>query len=199
MTIFGSPQRSGRSPISSLVLISVLFLGSAALRMATQAGPAIAREVAGEAEPELAQPQERAAPDKAELQRLLDLFRKRESALALRERELNDRKKALELSEVALDQKMAALKQAEESLRATLSQADGAAKQDIARLINVYENMKPKNSAKLFEEMDPEFAAGFLARMRPDAAAGIMAGLDPTTAYSISVVLAGRNAGVPKN
>jgi flagellar motility protein MotE (MotC chaperone) len=33
--------------------------------------------------------------------------------------------------------------------------------------------------------------------MRPDAAAGIMAGLQPQTAYTISVVLAGRNAKVP--
>jgi flagellar motility protein MotE (MotC chaperone) len=45
--------------------------------------------------------------------------------------------------------------------------------------------------------MTPEFAAGFMARMRPDAAAAIMAGLEPATAYSISVVIAGRNARVP--
>ena len=48
-----------------------------------------------------------------------------------------------------------------------------------------------------FEEMTPEFAAGFMARMRPDTAAAVMAGLEPATAYSISVVIAGRNARVP--
>jgi flagellar motility protein MotE (MotC chaperone) len=45
--------------------------------------------------------------------------------------------------------------------------------------------------------MDPVFAAGFLGRMRSDAAAAILAGLPPELAYSISVVLAGRNASVP--
>ena len=57
--------------------------------------------------------------------------------------------------------------------------------------------MKPKDAAALFEEMSPEFAAGFLGLMRADAAALIMTGLEPTTAYSISVILAGRNANVP--
>ena len=46
--------------------------------------------------------------------------------------------------------------------------------------------------------MEPDFAAGFLGRMRPDAAAAVMAGLTPETAYSISVILAGRNATAPK-
>ena len=63
----------------------------------------------------------------------------------------------------------------------------------------IHENMKPKDAAALFEEMAPEFAAGFLGRMRPDAAGAVMAGLDPKTAYTISVLLAGRNADVPKN
>jgi hypothetical protein len=46
--------------------------------------------------------------------------------------------------------------------------------------------------------MDPEFAAGFLGRMRPDAAGAVMAGLSAEKAYAVSVILAGRNAGVPK-
>jgi len=34
--------------------------------------------------------------------------------------------------------------------------------------------------------------------MRPEAAAAIMAGLTPQAAHTFSVVLAGRNANVPK-
>jgi flagellar motility protein MotE (MotC chaperone) len=54
--------------------------------------------------------------------------------------------------------------------------------------------MKPKDASLLFERMSPDFAAGFLGRMRPDAAAAIMSGLPPELGYSISVLLAGRNA-----
>ena len=53
-------------------------------------------------------------------------------------------------------------------------------------------------AAALFQLMEPSFAAGFLGRMRADAAAAILAGLEPDLAYSISVVLAGRNANVPR-
>ena len=106
---------------------------------------------------------------------------------------------ALALAEEQIEARLAALVAAEEDLAATISVADSAAEEDIARLTAVYENMKPKDAAALFEEMAPEFAAGFLGRMRPDAAGAVMAGLDPKTAYTISVLLAGRNADVPKN
>ena len=87
----------------------------------------------------------------------------------------------------------------ENRLRATLAKADQAAEKDIARLTSVYENMKPAQAAPLFEAMEPSFAAGFLSRMRPDAAAGILANVDPQAAYTISVLIAGQNASVPKN
>ena len=57
---------------------------------------------------------------------------------------------------------------------------------------------KPKDAAALFETMDPSFAAGFLSRMPADAAAGVLAGLSPEAAYTISVVMAGRNANAPQ-
>jgi flagellar motility protein MotE (MotC chaperone) len=47
--------------------------------------------------------------------------------------------------------------------------------------------------------MDPEFAAGFLSRMQPAAAAAVLAGMAPDSAYSISVLIAGRNALAPKD
>jgi flagellar motility protein MotE (MotC chaperone) len=82
-------------------------------------------------------------------------------------------------------------------LRAVLAIADGAAEGDLARLTAVYESMKPKDAAPLFEKMAPEFAAGFLGRMRPEAAGAILSGLPPDMAYSISAILAGRNATAP--
>ena len=93
---------------------------------------------------------------------------------------------------------MSEMQAVEAKLSATLSVADGAAEKDLARLTAVYEAMKPKDASALFETMAPEFAAGFLGRMRPEAAALVMTGLSPKAAYGISVLLAGRNALVPK-
>ncbi len=193
-----SKTRSG-----ALFALAVLLLGSAVLRVGLEAGPAIAREVAGMAKDEhideahgaMAKSQ---MPSSAEMEAMLKAFKQREEMLAKRETEIQDRMKALEIADRAIEQKLVALEQAEEKLRETVALADGATEEDVDRLTSVYEQMKPKESAALFEEMDPTFAAGFLARMRPEAAAGIMAGLTPEAAYTISVVLAGRNGSVPK-
>lgn len=188
----------------SLMLIAALMIGSAALRLGIFA-PAIAREMADGrpgATPAAALPAEnpdpRSATTPAELHLLLGALRQREQAIAAREAEIEDRMRALAVADAAVGQKLAALAAAEERLTAALALADGAAEGDLSRLTDVYEKMKPKESAALFEQMAPEFAAGFLARMAPQAAAGIMAGMQPQSAYAISVVLAGRNANAPR-
>lgn len=185
------------------MLLAVFLMGSAVVRIALEAGPAIAREVAQMQSHESEQQSpvmmaEASGPSSAELQTMLAAFKKREAALSAREAELDDRMKALEIADQAIDEKLNDLREAEQSLMATLALADGAAEADVSRLTTVYEQMKSKEAAALFEEMDPTFAAGFLARMQPEAAAGIMAGLSPGAAYTISVVLAGRNGSVPK-
>jgi flagellar motility protein MotE (MotC chaperone) len=76
--------------------------------------------------------------------------------------------------------------------------SDSAADDDVARLVTVYEGMKPKDAAQLFEAMDPPFAAGFLARMAPEAAAAIFSNLPPGPAYALSVEMAGRNANAAR-
>lgn len=187
----------------ALFALAFLLVGSAVMRIGLEAGPAIAREVAGMGKETHEEDTHGAmakstAPSSAEMETMLKAFKQREEVLAKRESEIQDRMKALEIADKAIEQKLAALEKAEEDLRATVALADGATEQDVDRLVSVYEQMKPKDSAALFEEMDPTFAAGFLARMRPEAAAGIMAGLSPEAAYTISVVLAGRNGAVPK-
>ena len=78
----------------------------------------------------------------------------RESRLAVQEAALNDRIAALALADETITQRLAELQAAEEQLRSTLALADGAAEEDIARLVAVYETMKPKDAARLFDAMD---------------------------------------------
>lgn len=198
MKLFAKPGRSPRMRGGTLLTISVLLIGSALLRLGLQA-PAIAREVATAEDienPASVQPFSQIATS-AELQVLINALNTRKQTLDLREARLQERAKALEITETAIENKLSALLIAEERLASTLALADGATEQDLSRLTSVYEKMKPKQSAALFEEMDPEFAAGFLGRMKPDIAAEVMAGLSPMAAYSISVILAGRNTSVP--
>ncbi|MEH6644370.1 MotE family protein [Sulfitobacter sp.] len=139
-----------------------------------------------------------ATANRAELSGLIAALSEREVQVLEREKKIEMRMRALSVADAEIEKRIEALTQTEAALRATLSLADEASEKDIQRLTSVYENMKPKDAAILFEQMEPSFAAGFLGRMRPDVAADIMSGLSPQVAYSISVILAGRNANVPK-
>ncbi|MCB2094399.1 MAG: hypothetical protein H6901_03825 [Rhodobacteraceae bacterium] len=189
----GRKRRSGRG---ALFLVAVLLGLSGALRLGAGAGEALANAQRHAATDEATLP-EACTPEPGTMA-MLAALRDREERLAGREAMIADQAQALALAKTEIDQKLAALTDAEEKLAATLAQTDHAADKDVARLVAVYERMKPKDAAPLFEEMAPEFAAGFLARMRPEAAAAVMAGLAPPRAYAISVLLAGRNAKAPK-
>ena len=188
-------RQTGRG---TLFVITGLLVGSALIRIGDDAGQAFARapDVA-DAPTLLAQPTAQVCETPDDLRAMLVAFRDREARLSSRETAMRDRMQALQIADEEISTKLAMLEQAETSLRDTIALADVAAENDLDRLTRVYENMKPKQAAALFEEMNPNFAAGFLGRMRPEAAANIMAGLSPEAAHLFSVVLAGRNAGVP--
>jgi len=130
---------------------------------------------------------------------LAEALNQREARITIREAALEDRLAAVALADEVLAHRLKDLEAAEASLAATLTKADGAAEGDLTRLTTVYEAMKPKDAAALFETMAPEFAAGFLGRMRPEAAAAVLSGMTPDAAYTVSVLLAGRNAMVPRD
>ena len=130
---------------------------------------------------------------------LLVQMTQREQALRLREAAMAEREQLLQAAVERLEQQIVSLQAAERDLAATMALADRASEEDIARMVRVFESMKPDEAARVFTEMDPGFAAGFLGRLNPDAAAAIMAGLEPRQAYLLSTIVAGRNALVPRN
>lgn len=177
----------------ALMVLALFLASSGALRIGAGVGEALANAPETEAvtpavalqcpEPPLA---------------LAAAMTARETTIALREAGLADRMAALTLADTAVSLRMAELAAAEAELKATLTLADGAAEDDLVRLTAVYEAMKPVDASALFQAMAPEFSAGFLGRMRPEAAAAVLSGMTPESAYSISVLIAGRNALVPK-
>lgn len=202
----------------TLSAVGALLITSAVLRAAIGAGEAIAREEPAfpaeadmaETTMETAKPTadgydkpattgvQMAALDDSEILPLIETLNAREARIKKRESDMEVRMQALAVAEQEIERKLAALEEAEIRLRDTMALAQDAAEDDLSQLTSVYANMKPKQAAALFEAMDPQFAAGFLSRMKANTAAAIMAGLTPQAAYTISVVLAGRNAEVPK-
>lgn len=189
------PRRLAGSNRSSVTVVLVgLFVVSAAIRLVSGPLPALALEGTGSDFTAMSRYPERDFSAGA------DLLEPLVSELEARKAEIMEREAALERREMEaalLSQEIAAqladLEAAEERLQGILAIARTAAETDIAQLVSVYEAMKPKDTARIFSEMTPDFAAGFLARMQPEIAARVVSALEPEKAYSISVVLAGRN------
>lgn len=195
------------TPRQVLPSLALVFLLAGLIRLGAGIGTALAEGAEG-GEPgtqqfaALAEPPAPPAPelrDSATSAALLVQMTRREEALRLREAALAEREQLLQAAIQRLEQQIAALESAEQDLSATMALADRAAEEDITRMVQVFESMKPEEAAAVFTEMDPGFAAGFLSRLAPGAAAAIMAGLEPRQAYLLSTIVAGRNALVPRN
>ena len=178
-----------------LWILALFLAASGALRVGSEVGLAFAHAAPEAAEDSAAVPLVCDPPPAA----LAAALSAREEKVARSENALAERLAALALADEAINGRIAELEVVETRLRETLALADGAAEDDLLRLTAVYETMKPKDAAQLFEAMTPEFAAGFLGRMRPDAAAAVFSGMTPEAGYAVSVILAGRNAEVPKD
>ena len=185
-----------RTPRPTHIILSCLLI-SAVIRLGT-GGVALAEELAthGE-EPSIIPSQFAPQAPEPEVGSLLKSIRTRQEQLSKREGEITERQLELDVVEQRIAQQLAVLKQAEQRLADTLAIADSAAENDLKQLTAVYEKMKAKNAAEIFGAMEISFAAGFLSRMKPESAAGILSEMSPNAAYSISVVMAGKNANAP--
>ncbi len=114
--------------------------------------------------------------------------------LNLRKAEISEREVALSAIEEKLKTQMATIEDANASLQAKIDNMKAVANEDLLHLVGMYQTMKPKQAAEIFNSMDAAFAAGFLREMSSDNAGMIMANMDPQQSYTISVIIAGRNA-----
>ena len=179
-----------------LPLLAALFVLGGMLRLAPGLGAALAQDPIHQAGAgDALRPLRTSAASDARLS--MEIL-ERERAVAAREAELQEREALLAAAQERVQAQIGALQTAEAELSATMARADRAAEDDIARLVTVFQAMRPEEAAAVFTEMDPDFAAGFLARLQPQSAASILAGLDPRQAYALSAILAGRNALVPR-
>jgi len=186
-----------------LAMLTVVFLGSGLLRVGEFSAAFAATEdedmtvdedmMSGDGE------MYGSCPNVGAVSAALAAIDGRAEELDAREAAIAERQSQLDAAERLVTARLAELEAAEERLDALLATTDEAAASDVEQLISFYEAMSSEDAAELFTEMDPNFAAGFLARMRPESGAGILAELEPAQAYAISVILATRNADVPRS
>jgi len=125
---------------------------------------------------------------------VLDVMKADLARLETRKAEMSKREAALVTLEKKLKDQMVSVEKANSTLETRIKTLKSIADEDLTHLVAMYETMKPKQAAEIFNSMDPKFAAGFLREMNSTKAGLIMASMDARKSYSISVIIAGRNA-----
>lgn len=127
----------------------------------------------------------------AELDVLQRLSERREG-LEARGRELDMREGLLKAAEARIDTKVAELKALQTTLEGLLKQYDEQEETKMRSLVKIYENMKPKDAARIFERLDMPVLLEVIERMKEQKIAPIMAEMDPGKAKLVTSELAGR-------
>ncbi len=124
----------------------------------------------------------------AEIDLLQQLAERREK-LEAREEELELRAGMLEAAESRIDKKVADLKVLQQTIEKLMASYDQQREEKMRSLVKIYENMKPKDAARIFEELDMDTLLMVAERMKERKLAPIMASMDPSKAKEMTVQL----------
>ena len=125
----------------------------------------------------------------------IDLLQK----LSARRREINRRYREVEAREallvaveIRIDQKISELEILRKKIEELMRQHGEQEEAQIRSLVKIYENMKPKDAARIFEELDMDVLLEVIDRMKERKIAPILAKLTPERAKIITIELAQR-------
>ncbi len=123
---------------------------------------------------------------------LLQQLSERREVLDARAREMEMREAMLQAAESRIDKKIEELKVLQGTIEELMAAYDEEQEAKVASLVKIYENMKPKDAARIFEQLDMDTLLMVAERMKERALAPIMADMDPGRARDITVDLARR-------
>jgi flagellar motility protein MotE (MotC chaperone) len=117
--------------------------------------------------------------------------------LAARRRELDERERMLDMraelngqAEERLDQQIGRLADLKNQLETLLKGLDEAEELKIARLVKIYETMKPKAAAEIFNRLEIPILLHVVERMKEAKSAVVLGKMDPVVAKRITTELA---------
>jgi flagellar motility protein MotE (MotC chaperone) len=110
---------------------------------------------------------------------LADTLRERSLRIDRYLQDMQRRKDELAQAEQQLAEKLVELRKLKQQVGSGEQGYLQAQNDDIARLIAVYDQMKPEQAAMVLSNLPPDFAAQILARVQPETGAKIMAAIEP--------------------
>lgn len=133
---------------------------------------------------------------------LLQKLAERREVLERREREIELREGLVRAAEAKLDTRSGELKTLQASLLAEQKRLEELVKtqneQELARiasLVKIYENMRPKDAARIFDQLDQAVLYDVLKGMKEAKTAPILASMDPDKARTMTALLREKKGG----
>jgi flagellar motility protein MotE (MotC chaperone) len=127
----------------------------------------------------------------AEIELLQQLAKRREK-LDQRAQTLDRRENLVKAAEKRLDQKVGEMERLRAEIEDLLVKYDEQESKQLARLVNIYEKMKPKDAARIFEDLDRDVLLKVVERMNERKTAPILAEMRPDKAQQLTLELAER-------
>lgn len=121
---------------------------------------------------------------------LLQNLAKRRAELDKWEANVQLKENLLSATEMRVNEKLEQLEALKQELTGMLDQYHKQEDGKIGSLVKIYENMKPRDAARIFEEMDMPILLEVVDRMAEKRAAPILAGMDPLKAKQLTQELA---------
>ena len=120
---------------------------------------------------------------------LLQQLAERRQVLESREQEFELRTGLLAAAESRIDKKVEELKVLRETISGLIKTFDAQQDAKLLSLVKIYENMKPKEAARIFEALEMDTLLEVAERMKERKLAPIMAKMDPEKARDMTVEL----------
>jgi flagellar motility protein MotE (MotC chaperone) len=117
-------------------------------------------------------------------------LRARRIKLDARATQLDLQERLLEANEKRIDDKISQLQQLEASIKASLRIFTEREEKEFAKVVKIYETMKPKSAAPIFENLPQEVQLDIATRMKEAKFAPILSAMDPSKARDLTTNLA---------
>ena len=134
-------------------------------------------------------PTEPGQPSGAE-RAILERLQERRQELDTRARELDIRESLIKAAEKRMEGQLAELKETEARITVATQQKDDAQAARFKGLVTMYENMKPRDAAKIFDRLDAGVLIDIASKIEPRKMADILAQMSADAAQHLTVELA---------
>ena len=106
--------------------------------------------------------------------------------------ELTLREQLLKAAEMRIESKLGELKVVQDKIKTSLKQHDVEQETKLKSLVKIYENMKPKDSARIFDKLEMPILLDVIERMKEAKVAPVIAAMDSDKAKKLTTELAQR-------